>query len=249
MMMRRMWAVVPGLLILAAAAVLLSASNGASNGTTTDVARPGPWEYSAASSSQGNSPVQPIRFPHPVHVKTLGMNCLYCHFSADKAPDPGLPAMSTCMGCHEIFVGPQRPASPTGPQRTSQEIAKLQQYWKDGKPVPWIRIHKVPDYVNFPHMRHVSAGVTCQSCHGDVQNMQQVFQFASLNMGWCVNCHVDGYTPPTQAPPGLESIAQTVTARSTAVAPTTADTASSGVHVGMSGFPRKARYDCSVCHY
>jgi len=56
-------------------------------------------------------------------------------------------------------------------------------------PVPWVRIHKVPEYVHFPHMRHVNAGVTCQSCHGQINNMPQVFQYASLNMGWCINCH------------------------------------------------------------
>jgi hypothetical protein len=250
MTMRRKWAVVPGLLVLAAAAVLLSASNGASNGTSTDIAHAGPWGYSAASSDQGRDPVQPINFPHPVHVKTLGMNCLYCHFSANKSPDPGLPAVNTCMGCHEIFVGPQRPASPSGPARRSEEIAKLQQYWKDQKPIPWVRIHKVPDYVNFPHMRHVNAGVTCQSCHGDVQNMQRVFQYASLNMGWCVNCHVNGYTPPTDAPPGLESVARSIASRP-APAPTgtVTDSAGPGVPVGTTGYPRKARYDCSVCHF
>jgi hypothetical protein len=248
MTMRRKWAVLPGLLVLAAAAVMVAASIGASNGTTSDIARPGPWGYSAASSPQGNSPTQPIAFPHPVHVKTLGMNCLYCHFSADKSPDPGLPAVGTCMGCHEFFVGPQRPQSPTGPQRTSQAIAQLQQYWKDQKPIPWVRIHKVPDYVNFPHMRHVSAGVTCQTCHGDVQNMQQVFQYASLNMGWCVNCHVSGYTPPAAPPPGLEAVARAIAARPAPSGPA-ADTALGGAPVGMTGYPRKARYDCSVCHF
>jgi len=151
----------------------------------------GPWGYSAASSSQGYSPEQPVHFPHPQHVQKLGMNCLYCHFSANKSFDPGMPAVSTCMGCHTI-VAAQRP-----------EIQKLAGYWNKKQPVPWQRIHKVPEYVHFPHMRHVNAGVTCQTCHGQVQKMNQVFQYASLNMGWCVNCHLE----------------------------------------------RKARYDCSTCHY
>ena len=64
--------------------------------------------YSGASCSQGFAPEQPIAFPHPTHVKTLGMNCVYCHFSAKKSPDPGLPAVGTCMGCHTI-IGPDRP--------------------------------------------------------------------------------------------------------------------------------------------
>jgi hypothetical protein len=97
-------------------------------------------------------------------------------------------------------------------------------------------------------MRHVNAGVTCQTCHGDVQNMRQVFQYASLNMGWCVTCHVNGYTPPTDAPPGLEAVAQVVASRPPPTPPA-ADSAPSGPLVGMTGYPRKARYDCSVCHY
>ncbi|MFN2567153.1 MAG: cytochrome c3 family protein, partial [Gemmatimonadaceae bacterium] len=88
---RRMWTAIPGLAVLAVGAFALSA-------------------YSGASSPQGRGPAQPIAFPHPVHVQKLGMNCLYCHYSANKSPDPGLPAVSTCMGCHTI-IGPQRPAS------------------------------------------------------------------------------------------------------------------------------------------
>lgn len=178
---RRTWTAVPGLAALVAGALALSA-------------------YSGASSSQGRGPVQPIAFPHPVHVQKLKMNCLYCHYAANKSPDPGLPAVQTCMGCHTI-IGPQRPASDIGPARTSTELQKLQRYadftggGRNARPIPWERIHKVPDYVNFPHMRHVNAGVTCQACHGDVQNMSRVYQYASLNMGWCVRCHVDGYDP------------------------------------------------------
>jgi hypothetical protein len=176
-----MWTAIPGLAALVAGAHALSAASG-------------------ASSSQGRGPEQPIAFPHPVHVQRLGMNCLYCHYSANKSPDPGLPAVSTCMGCHMI-IGPQRPQSDVGPARTSAELQKLQRYadlaggGRGAQPIPWVRIHKVPDYVNFPHMRHVNAGVTCQACHGDIQNMNRVYQYSSLNMGWCVRCHVNGYDP------------------------------------------------------
>ena len=148
----------------------------------------GPWGYSAASTDQNNSPVQPIRFPHPSHVQKAGINCVYCHFAANKSPDPGMPAVGTCMGCHSLIKGKPNTT-------TAAEIKKLDQYWNvadpsKSKPIPWVRIHKVPDYVNFPHMRHVNAGVTCQTCHGEVQKMTQVFQYASLNMGWCINCHI-----------------------------------------------------------
>jgi hypothetical protein len=212
---RRKWTAIPGFLALAAAATVLSA-------------------YSGASSSQGREPAQPIAFPHPTHVKTLGMNCLYCHFSANRSPDPGMPAVSTCMGCHAI-VGPQRPKSDLGEARKSAELEKLWQYadaanqGKNARPIPWVRIHKVPDYVQFPHMRHVNVGVTCQTCHGDVQNMGTVYQYASLNMGWCVNCHVNGYKPGEGA--------------RLAGAPDSVVRAAEAMPV------RKARYDCAVCHY
>ena len=216
---RRKWTAIPGFLALAAAATVLSA-------------------YSGASSSQGRQPEQPIAFPHPQHVKTLGMNCLYCHYSANKSPDPGMPAVSTCAGCHGI-IGPKRPASDLGPARTSAELEKLvrfadlragsTQVGPNARPIPWVRIHKVPDYVQFPHMRHVNAGVTCQSCHGDVQNMAQVYQKSSLNMGWCVNCHVNGYRPADGA--RAAGLPDSEIAR-------------------LEREPlRGARYDCAVCHY
>jgi hypothetical protein len=226
---RRMWTAIPGLAALVAAAVALSA-------------------YSGASSSQGRGPAQPIAFPHPVHVQKLGMNCLYCHYSANKSPDPGLPAVSTCMGCHTI-IGPQRPASDIGRARTSTEIQKLQGYadlaggGRNARPIPWERIHKVPDYVNFPHMRHVNAGVSCQACHGDIQNMERVYQYASLNMGWCVRCHVNGYDPQ-------EGSRLAGASDASAVRPLSQQGAIAAVQgTGRANARRYARYDCANCHY
>ena len=201
MTQQRKWTAIPALVVLAIGAVVLSA-------------------YSGASSSQGRGPEQPINFPHPLHAGAvkdggLGLNCLYCHNTANKSFDPGLPAVGTCMGCH-VTVGAGRP-----------EIVKLTAYYNKKQPVPWVRIHKVPEYVHFPHVRHVNAGVTCQACHGQVQKMPRVYQAASLNMGWCVNCHVNGYKP-------------TEGAKAAGIAITPA----------IEAMPiKKARYDCAVCHY
>ena len=163
------WVAIPGLILLAATAAMLSA-------------------YSGASSSQGGSPEQPIHFPHPLHAAgAMKINCLYCHYTANKSPDPGLPAVGTCMGCHTVI-------------RTDKpEIKKLTSYWDKKQPVPWIRIHKLPEYVHFPHMRHVNAGVSCHTCHGEVQTMTQVYQQNTLNMGWCVNCHIGRSNPGFRA--------------------------------------------------
>jgi Cytochrome c7 and related cytochrome c len=194
---RRKWVVIPGLVAIAFAATMMSAYAGSQSAapqapaagtaeTATEAAnreafgkaKPGPWAYSGASGYTnylgggiGRSPEQPVKFPHPVHVNSLKMNCAFCHNAANQSPDPGLPAVGTCMGCHTL-VGAGRP-----------EIVKLTDYWTKKQPVPWVRVHKVPEYVHFPHMRHVNAGVTCQTCHGQVNNM------------WCVTCHVNGYSP------------------------------------------------------
>ena len=225
---RRKWTAIPGFLALAAAATVLSV-------------------YSGASSSQGREPEQPIAFPHPTHVQKLGMNCLYCHYSANKSPDPGLPAVGTCMGCHAI-IGPDRQATDLGPKRKSAEIQKLWNYadikipgsqiGPNAKPIPWVRIHKLPEYVHFPHTRHVNAGVTCQTCHGQIQNMDRVYQFASLNMGWCVSCHVNGYS----AKEGEEAAGYSAQQQATP----TASVAPANLATGER---KKARYDCANCHY
>ena len=157
---RRNKATIPALTAIAAAAIAVSA-------------------YSGSSSPQGYSPVQPIAYPHPAHVVKAGMNCLYCHFSAAKSPDPGLPSVSTCMACHYTV------------KSDSKEVQALQGYSDRKQPIPWVRIHILPEYVQFPHMRHVNAGVTCQTCHGQVQEMARVEQAESLNMGWCVSCHIE----------------------------------------------------------
>ena len=245
MTQRSKWTAIPGLLALAVGAVVLSA-------------------YSGASSSQGFGPEQPIRFPHPRHAGAvkdggLGMNCLYCHNTANKSLDVGMPAVNTCMGCHTT-VAAGKP-----------EIQKLAKYAADRRPVPWIRIHKVPDYVHFPHVRHVNAGVTCQTCHGQVQKMNRVSQYASLNMGWCVNCHVNGYDPKEgQKAAGYDSVPPANYAGGVpyGTAGSTAGIAASGAGMtppGM-GLPRdpaaasaalatpsaerrRARYDCASCHY
>ena len=251
MTQRRKWTAIPGLLLLVIGAVVLSA-------------------YSGASSSQGNQPAQPINFPHPKHAGAvkdggLGLNCLYCHNSANKSIDVGMPAVGTCMGCHTIVAA----AKP--------EIQKLAKYYAAKKPVPWVRIHKVPDYVHFPHVRHVNAGVTCQTCHGQVQKMAQVYQYASLNMGWCVNCHVNGYDPkegmkaagydnvtpagysggvPFGTPgsrAGIEVSPPGLAVRPDTAHPAAAAAPAEAGALNRASTPsaerRRARYDCASCHY
>ena len=106
------------------------------------------------------------------------MSCQYCHWSVAKAAYAAIPEVQTCMGCH-AFV-----------KIDSPEIKKLtSEYWQQNKPVPWVKVHKMPDYVRFNHKRHVAAGVSCHECHGQIPQMEVVERVSSMKMGWCVECH------------------------------------------------------------
>lgn len=123
---------------------------------------------------------QPIAYPHDRHVAVLGMDCNYCHSGARKGAHAGIPPTQVCMGCHKMISTEGRP-----------ELDKLAAFWADGKgdPIPWVKVHDLPDFVNFNHKRHVNAGLDCQECHGQVQEMGVNQRVASLKMGWCLDCH------------------------------------------------------------
>ena len=129
-------------------------------------------------------PRQPIFFRHDIHAGQDKIPCLYCHYTATISSEPGIPSVQTCFGCH-LMIGGSTPAH-------EAEIQKVRDAWGDKKPPEWVRVHALPAFVHFPHMRHIKALGTdaCKTCHGDVQKMPQVHQVASLTMGWCINCHV-----------------------------------------------------------
>lgn len=134
----------------------------------------------AAEGAAGDTTQQPIAFPHDIHVTDYQIDCQYCHYSADRSVDAGMPPVGTCMGCHTVIPGSQNP----------DEVQTLRDFASRGEAIPWVRVYKVADHVHFPHMRHVTAGVECQFCHGQVQEMGVVEEVAQpLSMGWCVSCH------------------------------------------------------------
>jgi hypothetical protein len=122
-------------------------------------------------------PTQPINYSHKTHAGKLGMECLYCHAGAEKSAIANIPAVGTCMGCHKI-ANADKP-----------EIQKLASYYERGEQVPWVEVNRLPDHVKFNHKRHVKAGIACQECHGPIQEMDVVYQWPSLKMGWCLECH------------------------------------------------------------
>ena len=131
---------------------------------------------------QSAGPEQPIAFPHDLHAGTNRIPCQYCHTSADRSVDAGIPAVAVCAGCHIPGGVPMVRADRPG-------VKQLVAYWQQQKPIPWKRVYDLPDHVHFPHMRHVKAGLQCQQCHGPVEQMAVVRKEASLQMGWCIDCH------------------------------------------------------------
>lgn len=123
-------------------------------------------------------PVQPIFFRHDIHAGQYQLDCQYCHGYADISWNPGLPSTALCMGCHRV-VG-----------TTNPEVQKLSEAANNNTPIEWAEVHDLRQFVHFPHNRHVAvARIACQTCHGQVERMPQVWQFASLKMGWCLDCH------------------------------------------------------------
>lgn len=123
------------------------------------------------------APEQPINFSHKIHAGNQNIPCRFCHIYAWRSKVSGVPPIERCIGCHKVE------------KLDSPEIKKLNAYWLDKKPVPWIKVYDLPDYVYFPHKRHVRAGVRCQICHGPVQTMDKIRKVPDLVMGWCLNCH------------------------------------------------------------
>lgn len=121
---------------------------------------------------------QPILFPHDRHTKVLGMDCQYCHSGVRKGIHAGIPSTQLCMGCHNLVPTEGRP-----------ELDKLKAFAASGEPIPWAKVHDLPDFVYFSHKRHVLGGLQCQECHGRVQDMTVVERTATLQMGWCLDCH------------------------------------------------------------
>lgn len=134
--------------------------------------------------NQGYSPKQPIPFSHQLHVTQNGIPCMYCHVGVEKSKHAVVPPMNVCMNCHSVV----KPDSPW--------IKQLKESYAQGKPIEWVRVHDLPDFVNFNHKRHVAKGIACETCHGDVGHMQKIEQHASLTMGWCLDCHRGKTTPP-----------------------------------------------------
>ncbi|MCP4456655.1 MAG: c-type cytochrome [Cytophagales bacterium] len=143
---------------------------------------------------QGYQPTQPINYSHKVHAGDFEIDCNYCHTGVKKSRSANIPSPNICMNCHTDIknVGGQDGISP--------EISKIyaavdynpdtREYGTNTKPIEWVRVHNLPDLAYFNHSQHVDvAEMECQTCHGPIQEMDVVYQYSNLTMGWCINCH------------------------------------------------------------
>ncbi len=125
----------------------------------------------------GYQPIQPVAFDHNLHVEQIGMDCRYCHTYVDRSHESNVPAANTCMNCHNQI------------QSDSPALEPIRESYNSGEPVPWVRVHMVPDYVYFNHSVHVNRGISCVECHGQVNEMEVVHQAKSFSMAFCLDCH------------------------------------------------------------
>ncbi|MEM9226834.1 MAG: cytochrome c3 family protein, partial [Verrucomicrobiota bacterium] len=125
----------------------------------------------------GYAPVQPVAFSHYIHAEQLGMDCRYCHTYVDRSGHSNVPGANTCMNCHNQVLA------------NDDRLAPIRDSYASGEPVPWVKIHNAPDYVYFNHAVHVNRGVSCVECHGQVNEMEVVYQAEPLSMAFCLECH------------------------------------------------------------
>ena len=127
---------------------------------------------------QNYQPTQPIAFSHQIHAGQYEIDCNYCHTGVNIAKSANIPSVNICMNCHNAI------------DTDEPEIKKILTAYEENKPIEWVRVHNLPDLAYFNHSQHVAVGgLECETCHGPIKEMDVVYQYAELTMGWCINCH------------------------------------------------------------
>src|SRR5207249_9667343 len=138
----------------------------------------GTWYYVTPKYTKvGYQPIQPVPFPHDVHVTQLGMDCRYCHSFVEVSAHSNVPNTQTCMNCHSQV------------QKDNPKLQAVRASWATGQPVNWVQIHKTPDFVYFNHSVHVNRGISCVECHGPINKMDVVYHAKPFSMTFCLDCH------------------------------------------------------------
>lgn len=140
----------------------------------------GVWYYFTPKYTRvGYEPIQPVGYSHAIHVDQLGLDCRYCHSAVEKSWYANIPSASVCMNCHNQVL------------KEDPKLALVRESAASGQPIPWVQIHKVPDFVYFNHAVHVNRGVSCVECHGQINQMEEVYHAKPLSMAFCLECHRD----------------------------------------------------------
>lgn len=136
------------------------------------------WYYGTDKFfSVGYQPKQPVEYSHKLHAGDLGMDCRYCHYSVERSSFSAVPPTQVCMNCHSKV------------RTDSALLAPVRESFANDTPIPWVRVHHLPDYVYFDHSAHLNGGIGCSTCHGRVDQMARITQKEPLTMGWCLDCH------------------------------------------------------------
>lgn len=147
------------------------------------------YYFTPKYTAVGYQPVQPVFFPHSVHADQLGIDCRYCHHDVEKSWYSNIPGPAVCMNCHNQVLA------------ADNRLAPIRESATNNTPVPWVQIHKLPDFAYFNHSVHVNRGVSCVECHGEVHKMDEVAQAKPLSMSFCLECHrnpAEYIRPPEQ---------------------------------------------------
>ena len=131
------------------------------------------------STQVGVAREQPVPFSHKHHVDGLGLDCRFCHTSADSSAFAGIPPTKTCMGCHSVVW------------KDAPYIQVVAESYANDEPLEWVRVHDLPDFAYFNHSVHLAKGIGCTTCHGEVDEMPLMWRENTLNMDWCLSCHRD----------------------------------------------------------
>lgn len=137
------------------------------------------YYFSPRYTDVGYQPEQPVPYSHRLHAGELGIDCLYCHATVDRAPAAVIPPTRVCMNCHHVV------------KRDSEALAPIRESASKDRPMEWVRVHNLPGFTYFDHRPHLAAGVGCSTCHGRIDQMEVVAQAEPLSMSWCLDCHRD----------------------------------------------------------
>lgn len=154
----------------------------------------GAYALNQGNIERGYQPEQPVYFPHSIMAGKHDIDCLYCHTQAESSAHATIPPVSLCMKCHKEIQ------TKNAQGEVKQTIQTLLDYWESGRPIEWVKVHDLADFVYFDHSRHLTekAGLECADCHGPVETMDRVERVNTLKMGWCLDCHMQ--PPPEGAP-------------------------------------------------